>query len=209
MSYSSQATSHAGAEVPPENSAGQVVCLVSHGQSNKIIKVRGSKKLEDVRKSFGKSEFGQLCDASFIHQSQSTPPQDTQTATGHHAAQGRSAQHRVQCHRQSFATKTAHMIGDRQAAPEDDEVPLATEALVFEVIGLAAPWKMHFGYFPNAGLSGEVLKNLLLEAIRCIQECGLTVVAVVCDCVGANVAMAKLLGCRVHVATFEELEPFS
>lgn len=86
-------------------------------------------------------------------------------------------------------------------------MPLATDALVFMVVGLAAPWKMPFGYFLNAGLSGEVLKNLLLEAIRCIQECGLTVVAVVCDCLGANVAMAKLLGCRVHVASFEELEP--
>lgn len=68
MLCSSQVTPHSGAEVPPENSAGQVVCLVSHGQSNKIIKVGGSKKLEDVRRSLGKSEFGQLCDASFIIQ---------------------------------------------------------------------------------------------------------------------------------------------
>ncbi|KAH9372044.1 hypothetical protein HPB48_013716 [Haemaphysalis longicornis] len=75
------------------------------------------------------------------------------------------------------------------------------------VVGLAAPWKMPFGYFLNPGLSGEVLKNLLLKAIRYIQECGLTVVAVVCDCLGANVAMAKLIGSCVQVATFEELEP--
>lgn len=98
-------------------------------------------------------------------------------------------------------------LGHGQAPDDADDVPLATDALVFMVVGLAAPWKLPFGYFLNAGLSGEVLKNLLLEAIRCIQECGLTVVAVVCDCLGANVAMAKLLGCRVHVTTFEELEP--
>lgn len=74
------------------------------------------------------------------------------------------------------------------------------------VVGVASPWKMPFGYFLNAGLYGEVLKNLLLEAIGCIQECGLTVVAVVCYCLGANVAMAKLRGCRAHVSSFEELK---
>ncbi|KAH9371760.1 hypothetical protein HPB48_021023 [Haemaphysalis longicornis] len=72
--------------------------------------------------------------------------------------------------------------------------------------GLAAPWKMPFGYFLNAGLSGEVLKNLVVEAIRNVHECGLTVVAVVCDCLGANVAMAKLLGCRVHERAFDDLK---
>lgn len=37
-------------------------------------------------------------------------------------------------------------------------------------------------------------KNLVVEAIRNVHECGLTVVAVVCDFLGANVAMDKLLG---------------
>ncbi|KAH7979788.1 hypothetical protein HPB49_011067 [Dermacentor silvarum] len=73
------------------------------------------------------------------------------------------------------------------------------------VIGLAAPWKIPFGYFPSAGLSGEVIKNLLLEAVHCVQECGLKVTAIVCDCLMANVAMVKLLGCRVHELTFENL----
>ncbi|KAL1479284.1 hypothetical protein MTO96_051973 [Rhipicephalus appendiculatus] len=58
------------------------------------------------------------------------------------------------------------------------------------------------------GLSGEVLKNLVVEAICCITECGLEVVAVVCDCLAANVAMAKLLGCHVHEHTFANLKAF-
>ncbi|KAL1486334.1 hypothetical protein MTO96_009318 [Rhipicephalus appendiculatus] len=76
------------------------------------------------------------------------------------------------------------------------------------VVGVAALWKMPLGYFLSAGLSAEVLKNLLVEAICCITECGLEVVAVVCDCLAANVAMAKLLGCHVHKHTFANLKTF-
>ncbi|KAH9367249.1 hypothetical protein HPB48_013132 [Haemaphysalis longicornis] len=99
-------------------------------------------------------------------------------------------------------------LGHSQEPQDADDLPLATDALVFMVVGLAAPWKMPFGYFLNAGLSGEVLKNLVLEAIACIQDCGLTVVAVVCDCLGANVSMAKLLGCQVHEHAYEDLKPY-
>lgn len=53
-------------------------------------------------------------------------------------------------------------------------------------------------YFLNNGLSGEMLKNIINEAIVQLTECSLNVVAIVCDALAANVAMAKLLGCRVH-----------
>ncbi|KAH7949404.1 hypothetical protein HPB49_009357 [Dermacentor silvarum] len=99
-------------------------------------------------------------------------------------------------------------LGNSQE-PHDADISLATEALVFMVVGLAALWKMPFGYFLNAGLSGEVIKNLLLEAIHCKQECGLKVTAFVCDCLMANMAMVKLLGCRVHELTFENLRTLS
>ncbi|KAH7953669.1 hypothetical protein HPB49_010987 [Dermacentor silvarum] len=56
--------------------------------------------------------------------------------------------------------------------------------------------------------TGEVLRNLLTEAIHCISECGLQVVSVVCDCLAANVFNAKLLGCRVHEQSFETLKTF-
>lgn len=110
----------------------------------------------------------------------------------------------------NFDSSTGRFIGyvdlGHSQEPQDD-LPLATDALVFMVVGLAAPWKMPFSFFLNAGLSGEVLKNLVLEAIACIQDCGLTVVAVVCDCLGANVAMAKLLGCQVHEHAYGDLKP--
>lgn len=43
-----------------------------------------------------------------------------------------------------------------------------------------------------------MLKNIINEAIVQLTDCSLNVVAIVCDALAANVAMAKLLGCRVH-----------
>ncbi|KAH7969059.1 hypothetical protein HPB52_014176 [Rhipicephalus sanguineus] len=99
-------------------------------------------------------------------------------------------------------------LGNSQGPIVADNGPLATEAFLFMVVGVAAPWKMPFGYFLSTGLSGEVLKNLVVEAICCITECGLEVVAAVCDCLAANVPKAKLLSCRVHEHTFSHLKTF-
>ncbi|KAH7939325.1 hypothetical protein HPB52_010966 [Rhipicephalus sanguineus] len=97
-------------------------------------------------------------------------------------------------------------LGEKSLQPSDPKnTPLATDALVFMVVGLTVPWKMPFGYFLNAGLSGEVLRDLLLQALQKLQECGLIVMAVICDCLGANVSMAKLLGCRVHEQRYDDL----
>lgn len=75
---------------------------------------------------------------------------------------------------------------------------LAGDALVMMAVGVAAPWKIPFGYFLNNGISGETLKNIVNEAIVLLTECYLKVVAVTCDALAANVSMAKLFGCRVH-----------
>ncbi|KAH7967581.1 hypothetical protein HPB52_000144 [Rhipicephalus sanguineus] len=97
-------------------------------------------------------------------------------------------------------------LGEKSQQSRDPKnTPLTTDALVFMVVGLAAPWKMPFVYFLNAGLSGEVLRDLLLQALQKLQECGLIVMAVICDCLGANVSMAKLLGCRVREQRYDDL----
>ncbi|KAM7287883.1 hypothetical protein ISCGN_031574 [Ixodes scapularis] len=86
-------------------------------------------------------------------------------------------------------------LGQVLGPHESDEVPMATEALVFMAVGLASPWKIPIGYFLTNGASGKLLKSLLEDAIAAVEKCGLHVKAVVCDGLGANVAMAKLLGC--------------
>ncbi|KAG0411246.1 hypothetical protein HPB47_011644, partial [Ixodes persulcatus] len=86
------------------------------------------------------------------------------------------------------------------------EVPMATEALVFMVVGLPSPWKMPFGYFLTNGVSGLFLKSLFEHSIIALEECVLHVKAVVCDGLGANDAMEKLLGCHVHEIRCEDMK---
>ncbi|KAL3204112.1 hypothetical protein MRX96_001093 [Rhipicephalus microplus] len=97
-------------------------------------------------------------------------------------------------------------LGDNSQQPSDPKsTPLATDALVFMVVGLAAPRRMPFGYLLNARLSGEVLRNLVMQAMKKLRVCGLIIMAVIYDCLGANVLMAKLLGCRVHEQCYDDL----
>ncbi|KAG0423330.1 hypothetical protein HPB47_000887, partial [Ixodes persulcatus] len=65
---------------------------------------------------------------------------------------------------------------------------------------------MPFGYFLTNGVSGLFLKSLLQESIVALEDCGLHIKAVVCDGLGANVAMTKLLGCRVHEISYENMK---
>ncbi|KAL3195374.1 hypothetical protein MRX96_015844 [Rhipicephalus microplus] len=44
-----------------------------------------------------------------------------------------------------------------------------------------------------------------MQALEKLQECGLIVMAVICDCLAANVSIAKLLGCRVHEQCYDDL----
>lgn len=97
-------------------------------------------------------------------------------------------------------------FGESHTPRETDDAPLASDALVFMAVGVAAPWKVPFGYFLNNGLSGELLKNLVTEAITALTDCGLEVVAVVCDGLSSNVMMGRLLGCHIHAKNTESFK---
>lgn len=106
-------------------------------------------------------------------------------------------------------TKTGRLIGyvdlgNSQNPLDTDDSSLAGDALVLMAVGVAAPWKIPFGYFLNNGLSGDELRNIVNEAIEQLTQCSLNVVAVVCDALAANVSMGKLLGCQIHEATSEQ-----
>ncbi|XP_068228839.1 uncharacterized protein [Palaemon carinicauda] len=88
---------------------------------------------------------------------------------------------------------------------DSDEIPLATEVLIFTAVGIGSPWKLPFGYFLNKGMAGEELHNLLLEAISCLQDCGLNVRAVVCEGSVSTVKMGTLLGCKIHTKLLNEM----
>lgn len=97
-------------------------------------------------------------------------------------------------------------FGRSQSPLETDNAPLAGDALVLMAVGLVAAWKIPIGYFLNNGLTGSILKNIIVEAITMLEEYDLEVVAVVCDGLASNVMMGKLLGCRIHEDSAENFK---
>ncbi|KAG0426026.1 hypothetical protein HPB47_026845 [Ixodes persulcatus] len=84
---------------------------------------------------------------------------------------------------------------------------MTMEALIVMAAGLVSPWETSIGYLLTNGPSGQLLKILLEDAIAVVENGGLHVKAVVWDGFGVNVAMEKLLGCRVHETNYESLQP--
>lgn len=77
------------------------------------------------------------------------------------------------------------------------EITLATEALVFMVVGLMGHWKQAIGYFLINKISANTQAQLVLEAITLLHDCGIHVRAVVCDGCHTNQATARTLGCNL------------
>lgn len=83
-------------------------------------------------------------------------------------------------------------LGQNFSMESDD---LATEALVFLVVGLTGHWKQVVAYFLINGLCSDILKELVLHAIDCLDEVGVLVRAITLDGLKTNISMLKKLGC--------------
>ena len=67
-----------------------------------------------------------------------------------------------------------------------DEQDIATEALVFMAFGLLGHWKIAFAYFLVAGVSADLQKSLVKQAIIELHSVGLKVVALTLDGLAIN-----------------------
>ncbi len=73
---------------------------------------------------------------------------------------------------------------------------LATEALVFMLVGPTGRWKFALGYFLMNKIDADVQRCLVQIALNLSHEHGLLVHAVACDCTGVNPKTMALLGCQ-------------
>ena len=89
-----------------------------------------------------------------------------------------------------------------------DDIPLASEVLIFTAAGLGHNWKLPFGYFLTQGLNGKELRNLVCEAIAVLEDCGLYVKALVCDGFANTIQMGELFGCKIHTKRYNEIVTF-
>ena len=78
----------------------------------------------------------------------------------------------------------------------DDDV-MATQCLVFMVVGLDSPWQHPIGYWFTAHDTAANTSNLVNESLRLTHEHDIEVCALVFDGLPANIAMVNLLGAKV------------
>ena len=86
------------------------------------------------------------------------------------------------------------IYGGIQAENLDSE---ATNALMLMASGLQKPWFVPIAYFLTHRVNGDILKQLIIEAINKLTEKGAEVHALVFDGASENLAMATKLGCNV------------
>ncbi len=79
--------------------------------------------------------------------------------------------------------------------PEDPET-LASEALVFLLVGARTHWKCPIGYFLGNKISARIQAQLLTTALVMAAESGLRVWSITADGTSVNLSTFSLLGCK-------------
>ena len=82
---------------------------------------------------------------------------------------------------------------------------VASQALVFMLVGLKGRWKAPIAFFFTSHVTGDQLANLIKLAISKAADSDLLVKAVTADGLSANLKAAKLLGCEIRA---ENPKPF-
>uniref|UniRef100_A0A9J7ZUA4 DNA transposase THAP9 n=1 Tax=Cyprinus carpio carpio TaxID=630221 RepID=A0A9J7ZUA4_CYPCA len=101
---------------------------------------------------------------------------------------------------------TQSMSGFVDMGDGNSETEVATEALVFMVVGLQGHWKTPIAYFLTKSLSPETQRVLLSHALEELHARGIRVVCVTMDGHASNVSMCNQLGCELKGDPREPLQ---
>ena len=80
---------------------------------------------------------------------------------------------------------------------------LATEALVFMIVGIRGHWKQAIAYFLIRSMTGTLQSQLVLHAISTLTDIGINVRALTMDGHPTNLAMIRKLGCSTTAGRFQ------
>ncbi|KAF0751335.1 Uncharacterized protein FWK35_00022449, partial [Aphis craccivora] len=86
-----------------------------------------------------------------------------------------------------------------QYAYDNDNIPLAKNALVFLAVGINGYWKMPIAYFLIDGLNGKERSNLLMKAIDLLNETGVKLCSITFDGASVNTKMCTELGVHFDI----------
>lgn len=101
---------------------------------------------------------------------------------------------------------TESMSGFVDMGDGNNETDVASEALVFMVVGLQGHWKAPIAYFLSKSLSPEPQGVLLSQALEELHARGIRVVCLTMDGHASNVGMCNQLGCELKGDPREPLQ---
>ena len=77
---------------------------------------------------------------------------------------------------------------------DDDDNPLAKNALVYMAVAVNGSFKIPVGYFMTNGMTGRELANLTKVCLKKLHDVGVTTISVTCDGPPSNMSMMTELG---------------
>ena len=89
----------------------------------------------------------------------------------------------------------AGFVNYGEVTPEDPDT-LASEALVFLLVGTRSHWKCPIGYFLGDKISANVQAQLVSTALEMAAESGLRVWSITADGTSVNLSTFRQLGCK-------------
>lgn len=98
------------------------------------------------------------------------------------------------------------MIGYVDMGDRANETDIASEALVFMVVGLQGYWKAPIAYYLTKTLTPETQKVLVQHAIEELHHRGIRVVCLTIDGHASNVSMCTQLGCNIRQDLYRPLK---
>lgn len=107
-----------------------------------------------------------------------------------------------------YNPNTQNMSGYVDMGDGVNESDVATEALVFMVVGLQGHWKAPIAYYLTNSLSPDTQKALIVHALEELHERGIRVLCVTMDGHATNISMCNLLGCQLKANPLEPLKTF-
>lgn len=82
---------------------------------------------------------------------------------------------------------------------------VATEALVFMLVGINGKWKWPIGYFLIDKIKAIVQAELIKIALTLANDAGVRVRSLTCDGAITNIRTLEILGCKIHVNSFTDI----
>ena len=80
---------------------------------------------------------------------------------------------------------------------DEDNLPVATEALVLMLVSLNSSWKLPIGYYLIVGMTGKERAAMVCNCLTQLHEINVKVTSITCDGAASNQAMFGELGAMI------------